>query len=1065
VSSADDAAILEGLAPDEREAALRLLQKADLEGHEKVLGPVLGMDFERSVVPVRQWLEDDYYMGDIGRSLYPKLKDDLVEMFEGDYHEVLISGAIGWGKSFFAKLATVRSIYELSCLRDPQRAMGLSPDSLISLVAISVKVDIAKRSLLESMAQMMALSPYFVREFQPKVTKESIRFPKGIDLAPAAATNNNVLGLNVFGGILDESAFLGGMTEQQKKDMRRFGFVDRSEILYTLLLRRMKSRYLQRGGKLPGKLFLVSSKRTTNDFIERRIRDARREGGVFIREYNRWAVKPDAFGTKRFWVLVGNEQHHSRILSDKDDPDQYRHLEGAQLHQVPEELRSSFEKDLDNAIRDDLGVSTVAVSPFIGRREKIEDALEPGRIHPFSVLEWEAGTVATFRWQYLVRRNPENGENEPLCCVRAPRHAHIDGSLTGDATGLAVAHVHGFKDMERADRSSGSTFIERAPIVKVDFCLRIVPPAGDEIILSDVRVLIYDLAKHGMRILYVSMDAWQCLAKGTLVNTGRGLVPVEEVVAGDIVQSRVGPRRVLKGWAFGKRPTLRVTTEDGHIIEGTAKHRIEAQAGWGPEHWTEYGHTRNPVWAWRRLDECQIGDVVHLVDDPTEVDPDYGGYPLRRNDKNLLGWGRAGRGAIAAFEFPMAMTVSLAEWLGLVWGDGDIGRDSVRLSVTEEESSDARAVFERLFGVRPKFRPHKDRNCGILGIHARWLVRWLAANSLVKPLIPTAILRSNRLMKAAFLRGLFATDGTVNRRDGGVSLSTKHLGLARQVQIVLRTDFGIASCITTIDRSQTKSYVKEGFQYTLSVRGAREKFLNRVGFTYSRKQEALRKHIAVKGRRLFSKIIHIEPSEAEVFDLQVEDDPSYIANGFVSHNSAEGLQQLRQNGYRAEVVSVDRTTVPYELLKAALYEDRLLLYPYPPLQDELRRLEHDRRKGKVDHPSAGAKDLSDAVAACVYTLSSSDAAVRANLPAEAMGPSLGISVDPDSPAATGDFVEGPDGQMIPVEDWEHGFQTTGDFGLPSAGGSNGAIVAPSWMLSGKGRVPTLPLQKGARQVP
>jgi len=106
------------------------------------------------------------------------------------------------------------------------------------------------------------------------------------------------------------------------------------------------------------------------------------------------------------------------------------------------------------------------------------------------------------------------------------------------------------------------------------------------------------------------------------------------------------------------------------------------------------------------------------------------------------------------------------------------------------------------------------------------------------------------------------------------------------------------------------------------------------------------------------------------------------------------------------------------------------------------------------------------VAACVYTLSSSDAAVRANLPTEAFGPSLGFSVDPNSPAATGDFVEGPDGQMLPVEDWDGDFRADGGgFGLPATGSSNGAIVAPPWLSAGKGRVVTLPVQKGARQVP
>jgi hypothetical protein len=44
------------------------------------------------------------------------------------------------------------------------------------------------------------------------------------------------------------------------------------------------------------------------------------------------------------------------------------------------------------------------------------------------------------------------------------------------------------------------------------------------------------------------------------------------------------------------------------------------------------------------------------------------------------------------------------------------------------------------------------------------------------------------------------------------------------------------------------------------------------------------------------------------------------------------------------------------------------MYPYPTAMKELRQLEHDRAKGKIDHPEKGSKDISDAMAGVAYIL-------------------------------------------------------------------------------------------------
>jgi len=90
-----------------------------------------------------------------------------------------------------------------------------------------------------------------------------------------------------------------------------------------------------------------------------------------------------------------------------------------------------------------------------------------------------------------------------------------------------------------------------------------------------------------------------------------------------------------------------------------------------------------------------------------------------------------------------------------------------------------------------------------------------------------------------------------------------------------------------------------------------------------------------------------------------------------SYQAAEMHQQIRRRGLHTEILSLDRDVAPYDELKSALYENRIELYEYEPFREELKKLEYDRLKGKVDHPSSSTKDVADSVAGTVYALSKS----------------------------------------------------------------------------------------------
>jgi len=74
---------------------------------------------------------------------------------------------------------------------------------------------------------------------------------------------------------------------------------------------------------------------------------------------------------------------------------------------------------------------------------------------------------------------------------------------------------------------------------------------------------------------------------------------------------------------------------------------------------------------------------------------------------------------------------------------------------------------------------------------------------------------------------------------------------------------------------------------------------------------------------------------------------------FDSYQSVDSIQILKNKGFVCGIQSMDTSIVPYQVLKAALYDGRVVLPEHKLLYDELRGLEFDPEKTKVDHPASG----------------------------------------------------------------------------------------------------------------
>ena len=534
------------MSNDEIEAFMSILN--DVEGDDMAMYDLIStVDYKHPMVGVEEWLEDPYYFGSTAETLYPSLQDDLIELFAGDYHEAILSGSIGWGKTFFSAIVMCRVLYELSCYRDPQKLFGLAKGSTIALVGMSVNEKLAKKVIFESIGNMVKDSPYFQEYFKPHQTMEELRFPNNVWVAPSSTSNNSILGLNVMSAVMDETNFMGApMGKEQKASHTRWGHIDNAEILYSSIMRRMKSRYM-RQGKLPGILMLVSSKKTATDFTERRIREAGDDPNVFVREYSMYTVKPRKyFMPEEFKVLVGNEMVASKIMDEEvDDIKKQEDNPNVTVITVPEDFRRDFERDVDGAIRDIAGIATIAIYPFIRNREKIESCVDENREHPVSVIELEIGQNAAYDWDKIVKKT-RSGNSLPVHWPNLTRHIHIDTSIRGDATGLAMGCVTGYKNVIRTGLD-GTKYGENSPNLFIDLMLRIVPPLGGEIVFGDIRKFIYELSAKGFHIGLVTLDSYQSFDfKQTLNRQGYR----SEIIS---VDTKLEPYEMLRDAIYDER--------------------------------------------------------------------------------------------------------------------------------------------------------------------------------------------------------------------------------------------------------------------------------------------------------------------------------------------------------------------------------------------------------------------------------------------------------------------------------------------------------------------------------
>lgn len=437
-------------------------------------------DFEERPASIDEFLGDGYL--NIAAGIRPGVREALIDIFgeESNGRSIarvrrsIFTGAIGIGKTTLASIALPYMCHWVLCLRDPQAFFSLLPGSRIAFMQMSTSEDQAKQVLFGDIFARIKHSTWFAKyPYDPKF-KNQIRFPKDIWIIPGDSSETTFEGYNILGGILDE---IDSHRVTTKKDYAESG--------YDTIHSRIDSRFGNQG-----LLILIGQMKKSQGFAATKYAEFLKDKEATTARMAIW----ESFGWNQYLRLDGTRDsfwyNPKRKVIVPDLVVNSGLLDKATLIEVPNVYKKSFENDPVKALRDLAGIPPLVGAAYIGMVERIYAARDAW-IARYELPSPVAASVSDLKFEEWFRA-PDS----------LPRAMHLDIAYSddGDALGLGMGHVPEVKDVED----------ELRPVIVFDFLVRLRPPPGQQIILGDIRQLIYMVRDDlGFNIAKVTMDGFQ----------------------------------------------------------------------------------------------------------------------------------------------------------------------------------------------------------------------------------------------------------------------------------------------------------------------------------------------------------------------------------------------------------------------------------------------------------------------------------------------------------------------------------------------------------------------------
>jgi hypothetical protein len=403
--------------------------------------------------------------------------------------------------STIGRIILIYDLYKLLMLRNPFSKYGLIASDSIVMALLTANLKLARLVLYKPFSELIKSSPFFFDKLLNKRKVDeggAVEFPSNVSIQ-AGSRFTHALGLAVFSGLLDEASF------QQEGENTHQAYDS-----YIAMSRRMKSRFMELGGSIPGHLVLISSKKNENAFLEKHIEENKKDPNFICFDYPLWEAHKDKgiYSGKTFLVFAGTALQSPRIL---EDPNLVKKYPADKILNVPIEYEKEFRTNPEKALQDLAGANTISSSKYIAFPENLMKAIRI--VHCCNVTDH---IVLDF---FDDKRIIEYIDVQKLQLYlnlldNSPRYVHIDIGVTDDSYGFAMSCVSGMREVEKfdvdellADPTSTGVTMKVEPIIRTELALSI--RSTTRVPLWKVRDFIVDLSEMGFPIVMITADQYQ----------------------------------------------------------------------------------------------------------------------------------------------------------------------------------------------------------------------------------------------------------------------------------------------------------------------------------------------------------------------------------------------------------------------------------------------------------------------------------------------------------------------------------------------------------------------------
>lgn len=157
---------IDSMNDEEYNVFLELLVEA-AEGSSQLHDDLVMEDYDELPIDISTFISDPEYLGAStgnGSNIYPYWKSTLARIFANDSTivEVILSGAIGIGKSTVALIALAYILHRLLCLRTPAKHYNLLEGSKIAIALFNISLDQVYGIGYDKLQSLLKLSPWFL---------------------------------------------------------------------------------------------------------------------------------------------------------------------------------------------------------------------------------------------------------------------------------------------------------------------------------------------------------------------------------------------------------------------------------------------------------------------------------------------------------------------------------------------------------------------------------------------------------------------------------------------------------------------------------------------------------------------------------------------------------------------------------------------------------------------------------------------------------------------------------------------------------------------------------------